>query len=175
MRPRTCRPQPHRGPLTAHERWLQDRIKMDGTAWVMQQRFWLFGTCTYADGSRITPTRANKDACHFFNKLDRAILARRDYNEKRRLPRLVFLEKGANGDNIHFHFLIKGTNLKQYRHIKWKSEEIWPTIHTARDILMLDANSSDADLAFYGWKHFYVVESDTLMVQCCHIDRPRYS
>ena len=40
---------------------------------------------------------------------------------------------------------------------------------------MLDATSSDADLAFYGWKDFYVPDSDTLMLECCHLDRPRYS
>lgn len=175
-RPRRRRaPGRHEPPFTPEEWKAQAAIREAGILWTIQQRFWLFGTCSYTDGTRITDEQAHKDAAHFFNKLDRALLKRRDYDEKRRLPRLVFLEKGITGENTHIHFLIKGTKLKQYKHIKWTAECIWPTLTNAHDIVMKDATTSNVDRAIYCWKEFYIRESDTLIEGCCHLSRPLYT
>ena len=31
-----------------------ERIKLEGAEWVRSQNFWLFGTVTFKDGSRLT-------------------------------------------------------------------------------------------------------------------------
>ena len=162
-------------PFTPEEGKAQYAIREAGILWTRQQQFWLFGTCAYTDGTRITNEQAHKDAAYFFNRLDRALLKRRDYDENRRLPRLVFLEKGITGENTHIHFLIKGTKLKQYKHIKWTAESIWPTLTDARDILMKDATTSNVDRAIYCWKELNIRVNETLIEGCCHLSRPLYT
>ena len=94
-----------------------ERLKLDGAEWVRSQNFWLFGTATFKDGSRINDSDAISDAKHFFNILDRQILERKDTSQGKRLDRLVFLEHGRLGANTHIHFFIKGTHLRQYKAI----------------------------------------------------------
>lgn len=165
-----------KNPPLSYKEWLrQNATRAEGIRWTIQQQFWLFGTCAYKDGTRITNEQAYKDAAYFFNRLDRALLKRRDYDEKRRLPRLVFLEKGKSRENTHIHFLIKGTKLKQYKHIKWTAESIWPTLINAHDILMKDATTSNVDRAIYCWKELNIRVNETLIEGCCHLSQPLYT
>ena len=76
-----------------------ERLKLDGAEWVRSQNFWLFGTATFKDGSRINDSDAISDAKHFFNVLDRQILEHKDTSKGKRLDRLVFLEHGRLGEN----------------------------------------------------------------------------
>ena len=69
-----------------------DELKKQGATWVRKQDYWLFGTATFKDGSRIYDSDAISDAKHFFNILDRQILERKDTSQGKRLDRLVFLE-----------------------------------------------------------------------------------
>ena len=69
-----------------------ERIKLEGAEWVRSQNFWLFGTGTFKDGSRLTDSDATYDAKYFFNILDRHILKRKETMQGKRLDRLVFLE-----------------------------------------------------------------------------------
>jgi hypothetical protein len=55
-----------------------ERLKLEGAEWVRSQNFWLFGTATFKDGSRLTDSDASNDARHFFNILDRQILKRKE-------------------------------------------------------------------------------------------------
>jgi hypothetical protein len=152
------------------------RIKADGAAWIAQQDFWLFGTATYLDGSEICELEAIRDARHYFNAVDRQILARRDYNEGRRLQRLVFLETGRLRVNTHLHFFIKGTHLKQYRHIKAATEELWVRqVQKASNVLVQDNIVGKHERKGYCWKEFDSLHSTVLLVDCCHLTKPFYT
>ena len=56
-------------------------IREQGAVWTRQQNFWLFGTCTYVDGTAVTRTQCVRNAQRFFNNLDRCVLGRRLYRE----------------------------------------------------------------------------------------------
>ena len=71
-----------------------ERLKLEGAEWVRSQNFWLFGTATFKDGSRLKDSNASHDAKHFFNILDRQILKRKETMPGKRFDRLVFLEHG---------------------------------------------------------------------------------
>lgn len=101
---------------------IKNQFIEQGSSWVAQQQFWLFGTASYYDGEKIKRAEAEQDARHFFNMLDRKLICRLDYKENRRLPRLVFIESGRARDNTHIHFYIKGRGLKDYGKIKRFSE-----------------------------------------------------
>jgi len=166
-----------------------------GSSWVAQQQFWLFGTATYKKGIRISREKAESNIKYFFNMLDRKIICRKDYNEKRRLQRLVFIERGKTGEDTHMHFYIKGRQLKDYRKIKLLCEELWTTkIHNARDIEVLDNIEHNTARKNYCWKELHneqyaheqkidwhkfnkgellaadVITTDILLLECCHID-----
>lgn len=152
------------------EQDIRERIRTEGAQWLAEQQFWLFGTARYADGSKIKEHRAIKDARHYFNTIDRALLARKDYNQGHRLKRLVFLETGRSRTNTHIHFYIKGTALNQYRHIKLAAEQLWTRhILQARDCVVLDNINLNNERKGYCWKEFDTIRSTTLLVDCCHL------
>ena len=92
-----------------HTEWQRiAAIREQGAAWTRQQNFWLFGTCTYVDGSAVTRQQCVRNAQRFFNNLDRSVLGRRLYRENTRLPRLVYVETGRFRVNTHIHFYISG-------------------------------------------------------------------
>ena len=168
-----------------------------GSSWLAQQQFWLFGTASYFDGEKITRAGAEQDAKHFFNILDRKLISRLDYKENRRLQRLVFIETGRTRDNTHIHFYIKGRSLKDYKKIWRLSEEIWSSrIKHGRDLVMLDNIDSNHERKGYCWKELSnelaqyeqktdwsklnkkapeilasdVLTADILLLDCCYID-----
>jgi hypothetical protein len=155
---------------------IRQRISEEGAAWIAQQQFWLFGTARYYDGTTIGRHEAEQDAKHYFNTIDKTILARRDYNEGRRLQRLVFIETGRNRVNTHIHFFIKGTHLKQYRHMKAACEENWTKrIGKASDVLVQDNIEFVHERKGYCWKEFDRLDSEILFTQCCHLLAPQYT
>jgi hypothetical protein len=154
----------------------QTRIQQAGSIWLAQQQFWLFGTATYRDGTEVGEDEAIRDARHYFNTIDKAILARKDYDQGRRLQRLVFLETGKQRINTHIHFYIKGTQLKQYRHIKAAAETLWTQrIAKAHSIVLLDNIEHNNERKGYCWKEFDCLESTILLLDCCHLAKPLYS
>ena len=76
-------------------------IREQGATWTRQQHFWLFGTCTYVDGTAVTRQQCVRNAQRFFNNLDRSVLERRLYRENVRLRRLVHVETGRFPVNTH--------------------------------------------------------------------------
>jgi hypothetical protein len=92
-----------------------EKFKQQGTKWVRSNGFLLFGTATFKDGSQISDTDAASDTQHFFNIFDIHILSRKQTAQGTRLDRLVFLEHGRLGANVHINFFIKGTNLKHFK------------------------------------------------------------
>ena len=149
-------------------------IQTQGAQWIAQEQFWLFGTARYYDGTQISREQAERDCRHYFNTVDKHILHRRDYNEGRRLQRLVFIETGKSRINTHIHFFIKGTHLKQYRHIKQTAEENWKgRIRQASDCLVLDNIELIHERKGYCWKEFDSIRSETLYVPCCHLTPPQ--
>ncbi len=154
---------------------LKQKIKTAGADWIAQQNFWLFGTARYYDGTQVQREDAVRDAKHFFNTIDKQILARRDYNEGRRLQRLVFIETGKYRINTHLHFFIKGTNLAHYRLIKNTCETNWRRhIERAGDCVVLDNLNLQHERKHYCWKEFDCLGSETLLLECCHLVAPLY-
>ena len=159
-----------------HDNTIRQRIQQDGATWIAQQQFWLFGTARYYDGSTISRQEAERDTRHYFNTVDRQILTRRDYNEGTRLQRLVFIETGRTRINTHIHFFIKGTHLRQYRHIKATAEANWTAhINKASDILIQDNIELIHERKGYCWKELDSLDSEVLYTTCCHLLRPQYT
>jgi len=161
---------------TYFEHYTREHIKAEGSRWIAQQQFWLFGTARYYDGIQINREQAERDCRHYFNTIDRQLIRRRDYNEGTRLQRLVFIETGINRVNTHIHFYIKGTHLKQYRHIKHTAETNWQQhIHKASDCVVLDNIDLIHERKGYCWKEFDSIRSETLYLPCCHLNPQRYT
>ena len=139
------------------------QYRQAGTQWVTQGRYWLFGTLTYKNGSAVTQDQATRDARYFFNRLDRQILKRRDYNQGQRLERLVFVEQGRTRTNMHLHYYIKGTHWQHYRQIWTASEEIWQHIQGAHSCVVKCNLAENSTRAGYCWKEFH-----SLVVQFLH-------
>ena len=64
----------------------------------------IFGTITFADGSRISHENATRKWSRFLNEVDITLFGQGKKIQKR-MNRYVFAHMGANGDNIHCHFL----------------------------------------------------------------------
>jgi len=161
---------------THSEYEIRQRLKAEGAKWIAQQKFWLFGTARYYDGTQVGREQAERDCRHYFNTVDKQILRRRDYNEGTRLQRLVFIETGRNRVNTHIHFFIKGTHLKQYRHIKQIAEGNWSRhIKQASDCVVLDNIDLIHERKGYCWKEFDSIRSEALYLPCCHLTPPKYT
>lgn len=147
-----------------------ERLKVDGADWVRRQNFWLFGTATFKDGSRVTDMDAVADAKYFFNTLDRHVLTRKQTLQGERLNRLVFLEHGRQGANTHIHFFIKGTHLKQYKAISTLAPQIWQQrITKAHNLVIKDNIGLDNTRSEYCWKEIKPYQRDVLLTECCHL------
>lgn len=147
-----------------------ERLKLEGAEWVRSQNFWLFGTATFKDGSRLTDSDATNDAKHFFNILDRQILKRKETLQCKRLDRLVFLEHGRLGANTHIHFFIKGTHLSQYKAIAKYAPMIWQErISKAHNLILKDNIGLDDTRSEYCWKEIKSYQRDVLLTECCHL------
>ena len=134
------------------------------------QNFWLFGTATFKDGSRILDSDATNDAKHFFNILDRQILKRKETMQGKRLERLVFLEHGRLGANTHIHFFIKGIHLSQYKAITKYAPMIWQErILKAHNLVLKDNIGLDNTRSEYCWKEIKTYQRDVLLTECCHL------
>ena len=147
-----------------------ERLKLDGAEWVRSLNFWLFGTATFKDGSRINDSDAISDAKHLFNILDRQILKRKDTSQGKRLDRLVFLEHGRLGANTHIYFFIKGIHLTQYKAIAKLAPQIWQErIAKAHNLIIKDNIGLDNTRSEYCWKEIKSYQRDVLLTECCHL------
>lgn len=157
--------------LTPWEWQNLEKMRIEGARWVRSQNFQLFGTLVYVDGAQVSLHRAKKDAQCFFNKVDRALLPRKDVRENRRLPRVVFLERGRlTGENVHFHFFIKGNQHATAQAISETCERLWPTITQALDAQVTPIVNADWNFWTYPWKELDIRKHDTLMAECCHLE-----
>ena len=149
---------------------LAQSIRTEGRLWVMQQRFWLFGTAVYKDGSQIDTDTATRNARRFFNALDRFVLTRKEVDSGIRLPRLVFLETGRQRANTHIHFYIKGTHWTHYRTLYRHADRLWQRhIEGSNDLRITDNIEPNTDRAGYCWKEVRQHATDVLLVDCCHL------
>ena len=145
-------------------------IREQGAVWTRQQQFWLFGTCTYVDGTAVTRQQCVENTKRFFNNLDRSVLGRRLYKENMRLPRLVYVETGRFRVNTHVHFYISGYTWKHYRRIWTTAEKLWSKqIDGARDCVVQDNLGAERVHAGYCWKEFNGLAAETLLTECCYL------
>ena len=146
------------------------KIREDGRLWVMQQRFWLFGTALYNDGSVIDAETATRNARRFFNALDRFVLTRKELANGTRLSHLVFLETGRQRANTHIHFYIKGNHWTHYQTLYRHADRLWQRhIDSSNDLRITDNIVLNADRAGYCWKELRQHNTDVLLVDCCHL------
>ena len=145
-------------------------IREQSAAWTRKQNFWLFGTCTYVDGSAVTRQQCVRNAQRFFNNLDRSVLGRRLYRGNTRLPRLVYVETGRFRVNTHIHFYISGYAWQHYRMIWNTAEKLWgEQIDGARDCVVQDNLGADKVHTGYCWKEFDGLAAETLLTECCYL------
>lgn len=144
------------------------KIRAAGTAWTLEGKYWLFGTATYKQGDLVSAEKLERDACRFFNALDRAVLPRIDVNAGRRLPRLVYAENGRFGANRHIHFYIKGWLQDHYGLIERHAEHAWlKTVDGARDVKLKDCSQPGTRRGSYGWKEYKQLGNINLLLDCC--------
>jgi len=151
-----------------------NKYRTVGTAWVVQQQFWFFGTLKFIDGEQIRDAQAIQDCSYFFNKLDRRILGSTAVQRKgQRLSRLVFMEHGKTGNNTHFHFFIKGKTQAHFRQILKAASDIWHSQKMARtlDLRLEDNLGNEEGRAYYGWKEMRTFEKETLVPTLCHLSQ----
>ena len=147
-----------------------EQLKLEGAEWVRSQNFWLFGTATFKDGSRLTDSDATYEAKHFFDIFDRQILKRKETMQGKRLDRLEFLEHGRLGANTHIHFFIKGRHLNQNKAITKYAQIIWQERISKVYILVLKDNIGlDDTRSEYWWKETKTYQRDILPTECCHL------
>ena len=145
-------------------------IREQGAVWTRQQRFWLFGTYTYVDGSAVTRTRCVQNARRFFNNSDRSVLGRRLYRRNTRLPRLVYVETGRFRVNKHIHFFISGYAWQHYRMIWHTAKQLWSEqVDCARDCVILDDLGARRVHVGCCWKEFDWLAAETLLTECCYL------
>ncbi len=150
---------------------LRKQIVNKGREWVGEQKFWLFGTAKYYDGTMISREKAEKDARYFFNMLDRKLLKRIDYIENRKLDRLVFIETGRTRTNTHIHFYIKGNDYVSYRQLEEECIELWnEKIEKRHDIKMLDNLYAGNRRNGYCLKEMNNLNADVLYAESSHIN-----
>ena len=150
---------------------LRKQIVCCGSEWVGEQKFWLFGTAKYYDGTMISREKAEKDARYFFNMLDRKLLKRIDYIENRKLDRLVFIETGRTRTNTHIHFFVKGNDYVGYKQLEEMCEEIWDDkIEKAYDMKMLDNLNAGNKRNAYCWKEMNDLNADVFHAASSHIN-----
>ncbi|MFK7793668.1 MAG: hypothetical protein AB8B88_13480 [Devosiaceae bacterium] len=138
-----------------------------GALWTLTQRFWLFGTATYAQGDMVTLEQAERNARRFFNALDLAVLGKRELHEGMRLQRHVFAEQGRLRANTHIHFFIKGRAWHHYSVIKRHAQPLWLKLTAgARDLVLLDNMGLNRQRAGYGWKELRCYAALTPLYTC---------
>lgn len=153
---------------------LRRKIVNEGGKWVGEQKFWLFGTAKYYDGTMISREMVEKDASRFFNKLDRVLMKRKDLIDGKKLDRIVFIETGRTRTNTHIHFFIKGNDYVSYEQIVEQCEIIWTEqIDKSYDIRMDDNRYAGNRRNEYGYKEMNNLNADVLFPKCCHIN-PTY-
>ena len=156
--------------MTATERQRIEKIKQAGGSWTARENFWLFGTCTYVDGSLVSMDRCIKNMRKYFNELDRRMLIRKQLENGTRLERLVYTETGRWRINRHIHFYIKGYELFQYKIIWQQCEWLWTKlIDNARVCIVKDNLARDWELGNYCWKEFDELGTEVLLTDCCHL------
>ena len=115
--------------------------------------------------------KAEKDASRFFNTLDRKLLKRIDYNENRRLERLVFVETGKTRTNTHIHFYIKGNDYVGYKQLEEMCEEIWDDkIEKAYEIKRFVKLNAGNKRNAYCWKEMNDLNADVFHAASSHIN-----
>lgn len=74
--------------------------------WQESCEYNIFGTLTFAVGRPVYFAQAMRSWSLFWNKMDR-LTCRTVNGRQTRIPRHVFVHRGAVGDNLHIHFLAK--------------------------------------------------------------------
>ena len=150
---------------------LRKKIVNDGGKWVGEQKFWLFGTAKYFNGTMISREEAERDASRFFNKLDRALIKREEYREEIKLERLVFIETGKTRTNTHIHFYIKGNDYVGYKQLEEMCQIIWvEDIVKGYEMDIRDNIYAGNRRNEYCYKEMRNLNEDVLHVACSHIN-----
>lgn len=81
-------------------------LKLHWTRWASSYEWDIFGTLNFATGRKVGIEEAQRRWSQFWGKLDR-ICYGQSRSQQHRLQRFVYIHCGANGDNVHSHFLAR--------------------------------------------------------------------
>jgi hypothetical protein len=147
------------------------RIYESGVAWTASYDWDVFGTLTFAPGRKLRSDIAEKYWSRFWNDVDRAAFGK---NAGYRVPRMVFAQYGALGDNPHIHFLAKAPIHKQkfciYLNAIWAGIDQSTSPPSGNEILpVLDVERASE----YAWHEYWRNGPDTMHAGLSHLNDQR--
>ena len=110
--------------------------------WQKQQKFTLFGTCSFKHNSYLGREERINAYRRFWNAVDRQIhTAKAVQKYNRRIERFVFEEEGKSRQFLHSHFFCKADNAKQLKRIINATQNFWNERVATADTLYIDVNT----------------------------------
>ena len=142
-------------------------LKKAHADWLKEQRFTLFGTLKFVDGEDINVFIAKRRLAYFFNMLDRKVRKAKAVKKRSRLNRFVYLESGRSRSNLHAHFFIKGSTLKETKDIIVMAHRLWQKVEKAHNI-DIKLNEDYVGTSRYCLKEMDNIDTDILVLDFTH-------
>lgn len=100
---------------------MRQRLKQALIDWERQQHWTVFGTLKFVSSMNVNTFTGDKLIKLYWNKLDRLYYGRNRMQENYGVDRFVFKHFGANGDNLHYHYVARPafSNFRFFAHKVW--------------------------------------------------------
>jgi len=142
--------------------------------WQKQQKFTLFGTCSFKHNSHLGREDRIKAYKRFWNAVDKQIhTAKAVEKHNWRIERFVFEEEGKSRQFLHSHFFCKADNAKQLKQIINATQNFWNERVDTADTLYIDLNTVGDWREGYGIKEYRLGSDEQLLVECCYLREQR--
>ena len=145
----------------------KEKLKKAHSNWLKAQRFTLFGTLKFVDGESINEFIAKRRLAYFFNMLDRKVRNAKEVKKGNRLNRFVYLESGKSRSNLHAHFFIKGSTLKETKDIIIMAHRLWQKVEKANNI-DIKLNEDFVGTSGYCVKEMDNIDKEILVLDFTH-------
>ena len=132
----------------------------------IRTKFDLFGTLKFVD-ENINEFIAKRRLAYFFNMLDRKVRNAKEVKGGNRLNRFVYLESGKSRSNLHAHFFIKGSTLKETKDIIVKANRLCLKVEKAHNI-DIKLNEDIVGTSEYCVKEMDNIDKDILVLDLTH-------
>ena len=142
--------------------------------WVAKYEWDVVGTLKIRDS--FSENDALKEVRRYFNKVDRVFYGNKAYRKNVRVQRFVFLQRGAYGDNAHFHFVAKTpTNTNSAKEFCRLLKNIWERkiyISSSKGRFVVAQNK--AAISNYLTHEYELMGNDTIEVFTTHTNNKHY-